>query len=120
MNALFRKKAVLLLSALFSSLSLLPACQNEGTDKEAGMQEGISSKTSNVEIDGALGKLSAVVYRPDLQEGEKSPLVILMHGFMSDKRERVMTTIASELQEKGIAYIRFDFNGHGESEVSRI
>lgn len=118
MNALYdiRKKAVLLLSALFSSLSLLAACQNEGTDKEPGTQEVISSQTSNVEIDGALGKLSAVVYRPDLQEGEKSSLVILMHGFMSEKRERVMTTIASELQEKGIAYIRFDFNGHGDSE----
>lgn len=118
MDALYRisKKAVLLLSALFSSLSLLAACQNEGTDKDNGAQEVIPSQTSNVDINGALGKLSAVVYRPDLQEGEKSPLVILMHGFMSDKRERVVTAIASALQEKGIAYIRFDFNGHGDSE----
>lgn len=112
----FKIKVALLFSALFSSLSLLAACENAGMVKESKTQEATPAQTSNVEIDGALGKLSAVVYRPELQDGEKTLLVVLMHGFTSNKQERVMTAIASGLQKKGIAYIRFDFNGHGESE----
>ncbi len=112
----FRIKAALLLSALFSSLLFLPACRNTGAGKDAGAREVVPSRTSLVEIDGAVGKLSAVVFRPALQKGEKSPLVILMHGFTSGKEDRLITAVASGLQEKGMAYIRFDFNGHGDSE----
>lgn len=43
-------------------------------------------------------------------------MVILMHGFMSDKQDRVISAIASRLREMNIAYIRFDFNGHGASD----
>lgn len=62
----FKIKVALLFSALFSSLSLLAACENAGMVKESKTQETTPSQTSNVEIDGALGKLSAVVYRPAL------------------------------------------------------
>ena len=43
-------------------------------------------------------------------------MVILMHGFMSDKQDRVIGAVAAKLRQENIAYVRFDFNGHGESE----
>lgn len=107
-----RKRIMLLFVAFFSSVSLFAAYQT----KNSISQNGTSSQVSNIEIDGALGKLSAILCHPQLQEGETVPLIILMHGFMSNKQDRGMTAIASELQEKRIAYIRFDFNGHGDSE----
>lgn len=69
-----------------------------------------------VEIDGAVGKLAGIVCWPGVAEGETVPIVILMHGFMSDKQSRVIGDIAEKLMVKGIASIRFDFNGHGESD----
>lgn len=69
-----------------------------------------------VEIDGAVGKLKAVLQTPVLNAGEKCPIVILMHGIFSNKEFPMITKIADELQENGIASIRFDFNAHGESE----
>nr|WP_319398874.1 alpha/beta fold hydrolase [uncultured Carboxylicivirga sp.] len=73
-----------------------------------------SSKT--VEIDGAVGKLDAVIQIPELKANQKCPVVILMHGIFSNKEFPVLVEIANRLQENGIASIRFDFNGHGESE----
>lgn len=81
------KKAALLFYALFSSLPLMAAYQSNGSAGEMETLERVTGQTSNIEINGALGKLSAVVYHPDLQEGERSLLVILMHGFMSDKQD---------------------------------
>lgn len=47
---------------------------------------GLNAKTENVWIQGSVGKLSAVVQTPDgLTEGEKCPVVIIMHGFMGNK-----------------------------------
>ena len=66
-----------------------------------------------VTIDGAMGKLSAVIQRP---EGEKLPMVMILHGFTGNKNEKLLTTLADALEAEGIASIRFDFNGHGESE----
>ncbi len=68
------------------------------------------------EIDGALGKLSAIISVPPLKNNETCPMVILMHGFTSSKDESLLVAIADKLKEKGIASIRFDFNGHGQSE----
>lgn len=67
-----------------------------------------------VSIQGDHGKLAAVIQRPD---GKSSyPMVMLMHGFTSSKKDTIMTHLADGLEKNGIASIRFDFNGHGESE----
>ena len=73
-------------------------------------------ETLNVKIDGALGKLSAVIQKPELESGRKCPMVIIFHGFTGNKNEKLLTTTADLLAANGIASIRFDFNGHGESE----
>ena len=70
-------------------------------------------ETIPVQIDGAVGKLSAVIQKP---EGEKMPMVMILHGFTGSKNEKLLTTFADALEAEGIASIRFDFNGHGESE----
>lgn len=76
----------------------------------------VSAETQKVQIQGAVGKLAAVITKPKIAKGAKVPMVILMHGFMGSKDEDMWVKIASSLQDKGYASIRFDFNGHGESE----
>ena len=78
---------------------------------------GAFAKTEKVWVQGSVGKLSVVVQTPDnLVEGEKCPVVIMMHGFMGNK-DGMMEKIAGDmLAQQGIATVKFDFNGHGESE----
>jgi alpha/beta superfamily hydrolase len=48
----------------------------------------------------------------------KVPMVILFHGFTADRNEALFihTTLSRMLCEKGIASVRFDFAGSGESD----
>lgn len=78
-----------------------------------------SAKTEKVSVQGAKGRLSAIVASPDrIREGEHCPMVILCHGFGANKDEHqgMMKAIADSLLFEGVGSIRFDFNGHGESE----
>lgn len=78
---------------------------------------GVSAKTEKVWIQGSVGKLAVVVQIPDgLTEGEKCPVVILMHGFMGNKDGMLEKLTSDNLAQNGIATVKFDFNGHGESE----
>lgn len=43
-------------------------------------------------------------------------LAILMHGFTANKNTDLLKQIAQNLKDEGIASLRFDFNGHGESD----
>lgn len=47
---------------------------------------------------------------------EEYDLAILMHGFTANKNTDLLKQIAANLKSKGIASLRFDFNGHGESD----
>ena len=73
-----------------------------------------AAQSKDVSIDGARGKLSATLQTPDGQA--KFPLVILCHGFNADKNYPLLKILADELETRGIASIRFDFNGHGNSD----
>ena len=72
------------------------------------------AQSQNISIDGDHGKLAAVLQTPDNQKNY--PLVILCHGFTGDKENLLLTKLADELEARGIASIRFDFNGHGKSD----
>ena len=76
----------------------------------------VRSVRENVSIDGHHGRLSARIQRPELQAGEQCPMVLLCHGFGGNKEGQMFDLIADSLCRYGIASIRFDFNGHGESE----
>ncbi len=75
-----------------------------------------SARMESVTLQGAVGRLSAVVQCPDVPEGKKVPMVIIMHGFGADKEGSMLRFLADSLERKGIASIRFDFNSHGRSE----
>ncbi len=72
--------------------------------------------TERLTIDGSKGKLAALLQKPTLAPGAQCPMVILMHGFGGSKEGPLFEIIADSLASNGIASIRFDFNGHGQSE----
>lgn len=57
------------------------------------------------------------IQKPELQAGEKCPVVIICHGLTGHKDEAQLTSLADSLLAHGIASVRFDFNGHGESDT---
>lgn len=73
-------------------------------------------KKEVVRIDGAKGQLSGIIQRPELKPGETCPMVVFCHGFGGSKEGPLFEITADTLAAHGIASIRFDFNGHGESE----
>lgn len=78
---------------------------------------GAFAGTEKVWVQGSVGKLSVVVQTPDgLAIGQKCPVVIMMHGFMGNKDGMMEKIAADKLASQGIATVKFDFNGHGESE----
>ncbi len=69
-----------------------------------------------ITVDGDHGKLAAIVRKPELKAGAQCPMVVLCHGFGGRKDGPMFELIADSLAMHGIASVRFDFNGHGESE----
>lgn len=64
-------------------------------------------------------KKLAVMGTLHLPEGKENfPGVVLFHGFTSNKAgtNRLFWKISKKLEESGVASIRFDFRGNGESE----
>ena len=74
------------------------------------------STTTAVTIEGSKGKLAALIVKPTAKEGQKMDLTIIMHGFTGNKNALFLQDISQELTKAGIASVRFDFNGHGQSE----
>ena len=75
-----------------------------------------AAKGERVSIDGDHGKLMALIQKPELKQGERCPMVVFCHGFSGTKDGPLFELVCDTLQAHGIASIRFDFNGHGESE----
>ena len=78
---------------------------------------GQKVKTTNelLSVRGSKGLLSTLVQRPAGSE-DRQPVVILMHGFGGNKGGQLLTLTADSLLARGIAVVRFDFNGHGQSK----
>lgn len=74
------------------------------------------STTAALTIQGSKGKLSTLIVKPAAKEGQKMDVAIIMHGFTGNKNETLHQAISQELLKEGIASVRFDFNGHGQSE----
>ncbi len=75
-------------------------------------------QTQKVPVRGPEGELA---YKISLPEGfdpstDHCPMVILMHGIFSSKDYAPIPQLAKGLADAGIASIRFDFDGHGNSE----
>ena len=63
-------------------------------------------------------KLIGVLHRPVAAYRDKIPAVVLFHGFTGTKveRHRIFVKAAEALAREGIAALRFDFRGSGDSE----
>lgn len=48
--------------------------------------------------------------------GEVYDMAILMHGFTANRNTALLRQIADNLRDENVASVRFDFNGHGESD----
>lgn len=72
------------------------------------------------EIAGRNYSMPAIVTLPET--GGKHPWVIMCHGTASDKNEvgNMYADLADSLAAKGIASVRFDFAGCGDSKVSTM
>ena len=68
-----------------------------------------------VTIEGSVGKLVGEVQRPSVKAG-KVPTVIICHGLTGWRSENHLMAVNDSLLAHGYATVRFDFNGHGESE----
>ena len=74
----------------------------------------------STEIAGRNYSIPAIVTLPET--GGKHPCVIMCHGTASDKNEvgNMYADLADSLAAKGIASVRFDFAGCGDSKVSTM
>lgn len=67
-----------------------------------------------VEFQDRLGhQITALLATPDRQTDR---LAVLCHGFLSHKNSTTNKALTRLLNERGIATLRFDFFGHGESQ----
>ena len=69
-----------------------------------------------VTIQGDHGRLSAIIQKPSGTSRKRIPLVVICHGFTGNKEGALLNILADSLEAHGIASLRFDFNGHGQSE----
>ncbi|KAF8081193.1 hypothetical protein N665_0900s0001 [Sinapis alba] len=53
-----------------------------------------------------------------LHETGSRDVVVLCHGFRSNKNDTIMKSVAAAIEKEGISAFRFDFSGNGESEGS--
>ncbi len=66
------------------------------------------------------GRTLVGIYHPAGSSASTVPLVIMCHGLGGDKcgRGRILVSLSEILSKKGIASLRFDFQGSGDSEGS--
>lgn len=81
--------------------------------------QGILDKVETrqwVVIENQGQQIFGILHRPT--NSENPPLVVALHGFASSKHgsNRCYVTLAEELAKEGIATLRFDFRGSGDSE----
>jgi len=70
-------------------------------------------KTEEVWFESEGYKMSGVFHLPDQ---ENPPCVIASHGLLSSKESEKYIALGQQMSEEGIAMLRFDFRGMGESE----
>lgn len=59
-------------------------------------------------------KLSGIIHNPT--KSKDRPIIVLAHGFDSNKGRSTYTVLAERLAKHDISTLRFDFFGHGDSE----
>jgi dipeptidyl aminopeptidase/acylaminoacyl peptidase len=70
-------------------------------------------KTEEISFESEGQKISGILHLP---AREDPPFVIASHGLLSSKSSEKYVAIGQRLSQEGIAMLRFDFRGIGESE----
>ena len=73
---------------------------------------------STFSIPGTVGKLSVRLQIQHYEEGEKIPVVIFCHGLGDNKNNLFFDEITKYALRKNMGVVRFDFNGHGDSDCA--
>ena len=76
-----------------------------------------NTNPKNIEIPGTRGNIPATIQLPAKSaRGEELPLVVLCHGFTGNRQgDGHFAPLAEDLAAHGIATVRFDFAGCGDS-----
>lgn len=76
-----------------------------------------NTNTKNIEIPGTRGNIPATIQLPAKSaRGEELPLVVLCHGFTGNRQgDGHFAPLAEDLAAHGIATVRLDFAGCGDS-----
>ena len=76
-----------------------------------------NTKPKNIEIPGTRGNIPAAIQLPAKSaRGEELPLVVLCHGFTGNRQgDGHFAPLAEDLAAHGIATVRLDFAGCGDS-----
>ena len=84
--------------------------------------EAAAFREEAVSIDAGDHVIPAIVTMPAADSSAKFPVVIMLHGYGSNKDEagNGYKLFAPELAKKGIASIRIDFMGYGDSTVDHV
>ena len=80
------------------------------------MEDNSIGMNESLKIEGPNGKLHIELQMPIIKPGFKTPLVILMHGLMSNSENPILKMISDKLVANGFSTIRFDFDGLGQSD----
>ncbi|HML21722.1 MAG TPA: alpha/beta fold hydrolase [Aggregatilinea sp.] len=74
------------------------------------------SRIDPVEITGRLGTLRGLLHRPDAAAA--APVVVMLHGFTGQhvEQDRLFVQAARVFAQAGLAVLRFDFYGSGDSD----
>lgn len=86
------------------------------TDPSSVGAKGAGVETFHWIDGGAQGRLAATYHRPE--GAGPFPAILLCHGFTGTRVEpqQLFTAFSRRMARVGIASLRFDFGGHGESE----
>lgn len=77
-----------------------------------------TSRKRQYDVYGSQGGISTTLTLPEgfSRETDRCPMVVIMHGFMSNRKLYPIPQLAKALAEQGIGSISLDFNAHGKSE----
>ena len=90
------------------------------TDPAPPIQADSASVQSETDVWVPAGdhRVSGTLALPALQPGQQAPAVLLLHGDLSNRNESddLFGRLAAALSDRGIASLRIDFAGSGDSE----
>ncbi len=107
-----RHRAGLRLSWALAGLCILSAACSATAQNNPDTEEITFPTVDKVNLKGTF-------YRGKGVRSQKSPVVILLHKFGSDRTKGNWQDLALALQKKGCSVLSFDFRGHGKSTELR-